>query len=317
MSNQIQINFNGFSTRVFLNEEKMSATNISLTTSENLIQFEGAYGGDMNYGSERNYFRLNAPSFYELPEISCSLGCELTYEQILSFFKFLENRGGSQTIEISSGKSGNKTFYFDECYVKSMSLYTSENSLVTADYDFYINSDSLLNEEIKNDVERTHKSKDGECIFDMKDKDKTPVGYWETSIEGFGGDNGTGKHVLDWSLTVSQNVIPKYYCGRNSDDEVVKPLLPDIMIGYPKMELKVTFLMDKDGFDEDIFFNFPKSFNLEESDSSKSKTLSLFVRDKKICDMLYGKVVSYAPSLSSNGGITFTSTYIINQIQLH
>ena len=309
MSNQIQINFKGFSTRVFLDDEKISATSISLSASENLISFEGAYGGDMNYGG---YFRLNTPSFYELPEISCSLGCELTYEQILSFFDFLEDRGESKKIEISAGDDGNKTFYFDECYVKSMSLSASENSLVTADYDFYVNSNSLLNEEIKNDVQKKHKNNDGKCIFDMKDEDKTPVGYWETAIAGFGGDKDDGKHVLDWSLTVSQNVIPKYYCGRSDDNVVSSPQLPDIMIGYPKMELKVTFVMDKEKFGEDIFFKSLKDATKTEYPASngdgsgqtvtQNKKLTLWVRKKKICDMLYGKVVSYAPSLSPSGG---------------
>lgn len=328
MSDKIQLNFNGFSTRLFLDEEKMSATNISLTASENLIQFNGAYGGSMNY-AEGNYFRLNTPSFYELPEISCSFSCELTYEQILNFFNFLEDRGKEKTIEISLGKDGNKTFYFENCcYVRTMSLSTSENSLVTADYDFYVNSKKLLNEGIINDVERTHDGVAGHCVFDMHKDEKTPVGYWETKIEGFDGD----KNVLDWKLTISQDIITKYYCGKHKDEsgEIFEdstnssePPLPDIMIGYPKMELSVSFLMDKDEFGEEVFKSLKDTVKTiyvgEETTvgSSTSNVLKLYIRDKAVCGMKYGKVISYSPSLNSNGGIIFSSTYIINQIELY
>ena len=319
MSN-IQLNFNGFSSRVFIDGEKVSATDASLSASENLITFDGAYGGMMNYSAE-NYFRLNTTSFYELPEISCSIGTEITFPQINNlFFDWLEDRGKERSVEISAGNDSNETFYFKNCYFKSLKLGASQNSLVTANYDFYVLSRELFNEPIKNNVPKLQNNKNNDFVFDMNsgDKDKIPIGFWETEITGFGED----KKVLDWSLNISQNVIPKYYCGRNSDDVVKEPPLPDIMIGYPKMELNVSFLMDKEEFDKKVFFGFKhndkKTYpenNL--SDSSSDNELTLKIRGKKICKFLYGAVSNYSPSLNFHGGITFGASYLINQIYLN
>jgi hypothetical protein len=339
MSN-IQLNFNGFSTRTLIDNNKVSATSISLSATENIIQFDGAYGGEMNY-KEDNYFRLNTPSFYELPEISCSIGTEITFKQIKKlFFDWFENRGKAHSVLISSGDESNKTFNFEKCcYFKSLKLQTSQNSLVTADYDFYVNSRNLFNEPIKNNVPKLQSETKEELVFDptLQNKDKVPIGYWETEIEGFYtkkqkfDENGgpvydkDKKQVLDWSLSFSQNVIPKYYCGRETDVNVAEPPLPDLMIGYPKMELNVTFLMDKEEFDEDVFAEFSdnkkiiypqkEDKEIENKENPSSNQLSLKIRGKEICRFLYGKVNSYSPSLS-NGAITFSSTYLIHQIYL-
>lgn len=316
MSN-IQLNFNGFSTRALIDDNKVSATSISLSATENIIQFDGAYGGEMNYKGD-NYFRLNTPSFYELPEISCSIGTEITFEQIKKlFFDWFENRGKEHSILISNGDKSNKTFNFEKCcYFKSLKLQTSQNSLVTADYDFYVNSRNLFNEPIKNNVPKLQS--ENELVFDptLQNKDKVPIAYWETEIEGF----GNNKQVLDWSLSFSQNIIPKYYCGREDDNSVLEPPLPDLMIGYPKMELNVTFLMDKDEFDKDVFAEFSDNKKIiypqtEDKEISSLNQLSLKIRGEEICRFLYGKVNSYSPSLS-NGAITFSSTYLIHQIYL-
>lgn len=330
--NIIQLNFTGFSTRVFLNEEKVSATDISLSVSENLISFEGAYGGAMNYGDN---FRLNSPSFYELPEISCSIGTEITLPQIESlFFKWLENRAKPRTIKIGVGNYSNETFNFEECYFKSLKLSTSENNLVTANYDFFVlpreetidnltcNAKRLFYEDgIINDVPRLQNNKIKDFVFDMDsdNNDKIPVGYWETTIDGFGDD----KKVLSWDLNINQNVITKYYCGRVDDADVTSPPLPDIMIGYPKMELSVSFLIDKNKFNEDIFATIKQNkktvydeSSYDESGSDESGFLSLKIRGNEICKFKYGSVTQYTPSLSPNGAITFSATYVINQIQL-
>lgn len=328
MSNTIQLNFTGFSTRVFLDGEKVSATDISLSVSENLISFEGAYGGAMNYGEK---FRLNSPSFYELPEISCSIGTEITSPQIESlFFDWLKDRAKPRTIEIGVGKNYNKTFCFDECYFKSLKLSTSENNLVTANYDFFVlpldetidnltcNAERLFYEKkgIINDVPRLQNNGDKDFVFNMNSllKDRKPIGYWETTIDGFGDD----KKVLSWDLNINQNVITKYYCGRESDTDVTSPPLPDIMIGYPKMELSVSFLIDQKEFNGDVFATIKqkKKTVYDESISDESSFLSLKIRGKEICKFKYGSVTQYAPSISPNGSITFSATYVINQIEL-
>ena len=318
MSN-IQLNFNGFSSRVFIDGEKVSATDISLSATENLIQFSGAFGGSMNYSGD--HFRLNTPCFYELPEISCSIGTEITFPQINNlFFDWLDNRSKERKVEISSGEKNNKTFYFPKCYFKSLKLGASQNSLVTANYDFYVLARELFNEPIKNDVPQLQNHKNNDFVFDMNSEDKdnkTPIGFWETEITGFGED----KKVLDWSLNISQNVVPKYYCGRNSDNEVKEPPLPDIMIGYPKMELTVSFLMDEEEFDKKVFAKFelnekkdyPKS---NDKEISSTNELSLKIRGKTFCKMLYGAVNSYSPSILTNGAITFNSNYLIHQIHI-
>lgn len=316
----IQLNFNGFSSRVFIEDEKVSATDISLSVTENILQFDGAYGGEMNL-SGNNYFRLNTPSIYELPEISCSIGTEITFPQIKElFFDWLENRGKSRSVLIAVGEKNNKTFNFEECcYFKSLRLNTSQGSLVTANYDFYVLSRNLFSESLKNDVPKLQNDNTSDFIFDMDSgsKDKTPIGYWETKIDGFE-DN---KQVLDWSLNFNQSVIPKYYCGRDSDDNVNEPPLPDLMIGYPKMELSVNFLMDKDEFDKSVFAKFSDNTKIvypqkETQESTSNGQLSLWVRGEEICRFLYGKVNTYSPSLTTNGAITFSATYIINQIYL-
>ena len=333
MSNTIQLNFTGFSTRVFLEEEKVSATDISLSVSENLISFDGAYGGAMNYGDN---FRLNSPSFYELPEISCSIGTEITLPQIeLLFFKCLEDRAKPRTIKIGVGEGSNETFYFDECYFKSLKLSTSENNLVTANYDFFVlplekTTDNLIcnanrlfykSNGITNDVPKLQNNEIKDFVFDMDfgDNNKIPIGYWETTIDGFGND----KKVLSWDLNINQNVITKYYCGRKSVTNVTSPPLPDIMIGYPKMELSVSFLIDQNEFNGDIFATLKQKkktvYNKSSSDESSSDEngfLSLKIRGKEICKFKYGSVTQYTPSLSPNGAITFSASYAINQIQL-
>ena len=351
----MEINFNGFSTLVEIEGERVSATDISLSAQENIIQFDGAYGGSMNYGTS-NYFMMNSPSFYELPEISCSIGTEITYDQMNKlFFDWLLDRGKPRSVLISSGDNSNETFNYEKCcYFKSLRLSASQNSLVTANYDFYILSNSLFSNPIKNDVPKLQ----SKIVFDMDTKNKRPVGFWETKIDGFklfhfdseGKQKYSDKQVLDWSLTFSQNVIPKYYCGRIDDIEVSEPPLPDIMIGHPKMELSVNFLIDRNEFDKDVFgfvdlektifscsdLSSPESDSPSpESDSSspesdqpsqesgsssseisEEKGLSLYIRDKKVCKFLYGKTNSYSPSISSQGGITFNVNYLIHQIQL-
>lgn len=331
----MEINFNGFSTLVEIEGERVSATDISLSAQENIIQFDGAYGGSADYGSS-NYFMINSPSFYELPEISCSIGTEITYDQMNElFFDWLLDRGKPRSVLISSGDNLNKTFNYEECcYFKSLRLSASQNNLVTANYDFYILSNSLFSNPIKNDVPKLQ----SKIVFDMDEEDKKPIGFWETKIDGFKlfhfdsegkpilDENGKQKYnykqVLDWSLTFSQNVIPKYYCGRIDDNEVSEPPLPDIMIGHPKMELSVNFLIDRQEFDKDVFFGMDDlqktvfgSASSSENTSS-DKELTLFIRDKKICKFLYGKTSSYSPSISSQGGITFNVNYLIHQIQL-
>ena len=404
-TNIIQLNFTGFSTRVFIENKKVSATDISLSASENLISFEGAYGGSMNYGTN---FRLNTPSFYELPEVSCSIGCEMTYEQIkTNFFEWLTDRGKARRVNISSGKKENQTFNFHECYFKSLKLSASENTLVTANYDFFVLSNGIEYDKvykfdegvetdegdvlwIANSAKESDSSNSYSCshsyshsganytsysffdeplrvdlpwsasdpesgykyagmidpTFDMKtcekegDENKTPIGYWETSIDGFGteifdedGNKTYSKYVVSWDLNISQNIIPKYYCGRSSDDEIDAPVLPDIMIGYPKMELTVNFMIDKNDFDERVFnFNKGKTtvyyYNPSNDSSSSSNSsssidigssriLTLRIREQNICNFICGRVTSYAPSLSPNGAITFSVSYLINQIQLY
>ena len=133
------------------------------------------------------------------------MNCELTYEQILSFFDFLKERNKPKSIEISTGDTNNENFVFkDCCYVKSMSISASENSLVSADYEFYVNSkneldgsNKLFNNPLISDVPKLQSETKNDWVFDMQDSNKTPVGYWETSIEGF------DKHVLDWKINIS------------------------------------------------------------------------------------------------------------------
>ena len=48
------VNFKSFSTSVFIDGEKVSATDINLSFTENLIQFEGAYRGILNYELTNN-----------------------------------------------------------------------------------------------------------------------------------------------------------------------------------------------------------------------------------------------------------------------
>ena len=313
MGNNIQINFNGFSTRVFIENEKVSATDISVSAQENIIKFDGAYGGEMNLNGN-NYFRMGNSSFYELPEISCSIGTEITPEQIENlFFNWLEDRGASRSVLISTGNDRNETFNFQNCYFKSLRLSTSQNSLVTANYDFYVLERELFNEPLINDVRR----KQSEPVFDISKKSKIPIGFWETEIKGFGED----KQVLDWNLNFSQEVVPKYYCGRETDEDVLEPPLPDLFIGYPKMELSVSFLIDKEKFDKNIFAKFSDNRkinypNKESKTSDSENQLSLWIRGKEICRFLYGKVNSYSPSLSSSGGIVFNVSYTIHQICL-
>ena len=383
-TNQIQLNFTGFSTRVFIDKEKMSATDISLSASENLISFEGAYGGNRNDGKDedtgRDYFRLNTPSFYELPNVSCSIGCEMTYSQIKThFFNWLENRGMARKINISSGKKENQTFNFHECYFNSLRLSTSENSLVTANYDFFVLSNgihyekvykfeedsdssssettwsaveaselsdsssssgfvldygrgytsySFFDEPLRNDVlHYPYNGSDGlqyrgmtDPTFDMEtkgevgDAKKTPIAYWETKISGF----KDGKNVIGWDLSITQSVIPKYYCGRSDDNDIEAPVLPDIMIGHPKMELTVSFLIDKEAFNENVFkiFSGEEHFGNDFTEIIGQEKLTLEIRGNKFCKFVCGRVVSYSPSLSTNGALTFSVTYQINQIQL-
>ena len=175
----MEINFNGFSTRVLIDKEKVSATDISLSAQENIIQFEGAYGGEMNL-SGSNYFRMNNSGFYELPEISCSIGTEITHEQINNlFFNWLEDRGKARSVLISSGDYLNKTFNFEDCcYFKSLRLGASQNSLVTANYEFYVLSDKLFSESLKNNVQKLQ----SEIVFDMSSKDKKPIGFGKLKL---------------------------------------------------------------------------------------------------------------------------------------
>ena len=321
-NNYIRLNFNGFSSKIFINDKKVSAISASLSVSENLITFEGAYGGMMNYSDKKDdYFRLNSSNFHELPDISCSIETEITFSQIESlFFDFLKDRGKKIKIQISFGNSQNKTFLFTDCYFKSITLKAQQNGLVTANYDFYVLSDSttFLNNGMINDVEKKPNSVG--IVFDMNNPQQSPIGFWETEIDGFTYSE-IKKNVIEWSLNISQNIITKYYCGRSSDKPVEKAPLPDVMIGHPQMKLMVSFLIDRSTFSKHHFYDFSQQKKTiqyidEKINEISSNKLTLKIKGESICDFLFGTVLDYAPVFDFHNAITFGASYLINQIKI-
>lgn len=324
---KISVNFNGYSGLIFLEGEQVSANNIQLSSSENLIVGDGAFGGSMNYGFD-NYFRLNPPSFYELPDVSANLSIEPLSRQIDTlFFNFIEDRGLGRDLSINIGKNNhfnsvqlpeNCSFFFNNCFFRSMSIQASMGSLLTINYDFTIITRRLLSNSINSDVEKQQ----GKPIFDMfgeenEINENKPIGFWETKISGF----GNNKDVLSWNLTFTQDVIPKYYCDRSDDisGDIEVPLPKDVFIGAPRMNLSVEFIMDKNDFNKEIFKGLKEAEKTiypagEENKSEEEGMLSLYIRDKEVCRFIHGKCISDNPTIQSNGAIVYSANYLIHQI---
>ena len=340
VADTIKLNFNGFSTRVLINGEPVSATDVSITSTENILHFDGAYCGPMNYSSDdqKNFFRMNSMGLYELPEISCSIGVELTYPQLKTLFlNFLKNRGQNIKLQINTGHSNKNVFEYSNCFLKSLNISATQGGLLSSKYEFYvsplfsnINNSKFFNNPINNNVQSNNV--DYKPIFTMSKKnlDDYPIGFWETQISGFEGivsGKTTSKQVLDWSLTFSQNIITKYHCNGFSYNQ---PPPPYIMIGSSKLELNVDFIIDKNNFDENVFaviqpHNIGKKYNnrFQKKDGntigypiSDSSGVSLYVRGNQICKFLHGFVTTYSPTLTSSGAVIFNTNYLINEISI-
>lgn len=314
-TNNIQLNFNGFSTEAFFSNEKVSATSISVSSSENIVGTQAFFGGDINASGE--YFRLGQQGMYELPDISGNLSIEPTFEQIQTLFlDILKNREKSKSLEINVADK--KSFIFPYCYIQSMTMGTSENQLLTFDYSFYIKSKSLMSN-ITNDVLKLHSGRPVHIPF-------TPIAYWETTISGF---NFSEQKVpiTGWKLNFAQNVVPKYCLSYDIKGD--EPSLPKaVWVEHPKMDLEVSFVLDKNSFSFDNFCSLfdegKTNYEGENKNSVKNpqsvepeeKVLSIAIRGQEIIQLQYGKIMSVTPTLNSGGAITVSVNFSINAINV-
>lgn len=280
----MNIVFPGFSGQGTFDGSRVSLISFDVQTSANLIESNGAYGGEVDGDSN---VAVGAPFLIDVPDISGTIGFEPTFAQVILLSNWIYDRNSSKSVGFSVGSDSKTSLTYNECFFESIGLRCSQNDLLNVDINMWMYQTKWCNGSLSGST-----AKQG--LTPIFTNTVRPIAFWETKIEGL----PTGE-VLSWNLTINQQLTRKYYCdGSEFDEENNEPPLPkDVFVGPLNVELSVDILIAET--------DIPYSSILKKG--GNNDTISVYVRNQKMFSCSRYVMTSLNPTLSDSVGANSVS----------
>lgn len=286
----ISVTFDGAGTRVKLDDKTLLTTAFSISENQNVIESNCAYGGTIT----GEHLGFATPNVLGFGEVTGSVTYDITKNQLDTLKTWLNDRNSSKTINAETGSGSNgssSSLAYGECYFQSMTLNASENSIVSADVDFWIYKKALTDGSVGGSI-----SKSGlQGATALTDEEKEVIPYWKTKIDSF------PLKVIGWNISITQTLVKKFYCeggssgtsGTGFDD--VAPLPKAVFVGPLNIEMSVTALLENEVVDL--------------STLSGDLNLTLKIADVDFIQIDKVKLLSVSPDLTAKGMRTIELSY--------
>ena len=291
------ITFDGLGTQVKFKEsvddkgELLFTTAFGISEAQNILETAGTYGGQI----QGDNIGIASPNMLSLGEVTGSVTYDITINQADKLKEWLKNRNDTRIIEAKTGDMGSAKLLYGDCYFQSITMNASENSIVSADVDFWIYKKALTEGSIGGAISKyglRGQDNNGNPIsdpesFKFTDDEKNVIPYWKTKLDGF------PLNIIAWNISITQTLTKKFYCDGLTDEK--SPLPRAVFVGPLNVEFGVTVLLNNDVVD------------LSTLTGDLDLTLKLgsvdFINVKKV------KLLSVSPDLTATGMRTIDLSY--------
>ena len=281
------ITYDGLGTQVKFKKSESDDGDLLLTTafgiseSQNILESSCGYGGQIQNINDK--MGVASPNIIGLGDVTGSVTYDITINQANNLKDWLTNRNNSRIIEAKTGDMGASELLYGECYFQSITLNASENSIVSADVDFWMMRKALTEGSIGGAISKFGLRGNNK----LEDYEKEIIPYWKTKIDGF------NLNIIAWNISITQTLAKKFYCDGLDDDG--PPLPRAVFVGPLNIELGVTALLSNDVVD------------LSTLSGNLNLTLQLgsvdFIKVENV------KLISISPDLTATGMRTIDLSY--------
>jgi len=196
----------GAYTKIEFMNEVILCTGFSFTENNTLIESSAGYGAAMN----STYF--GSPHVRNYGEVSGSFSYNPILSQAESLLDWVSNRNTLKTLKYTTSGSGTNTY--DEVLFNSIGLEVNEGEVISADvgfaaYDRPYSTGTIGGSTIAQQTSTTMTTLKG----------NTMMPFWKTQVTGVPANTS----VIGWNLTISQDLITKYFCDDSSNTTADPP----------------------------------------------------------------------------------------------
>lgn len=233
MANQTIMFNGGYTKYASLDGEVLSLLDFSITFHKNKIISNGAWW----FATSVNKFnRTKGAYIQDVPTVDLSINFEPHKDLIKDIMdKLAKDRTNTFKVKLHDPDSSLK-WEFDECYLTSLSVSVSRDSLMNVSMGFFVYLERVKYDWSKRDNFNARNRTD----LPLNQKDKKPIAYYRCSVKDGGKEMDD---VLSYTFNFSQPITPKYICGGENED--VAPAAKHLLFGLPDMNFSITQLMYK------------------------------------------------------------------------
>lgn len=254
MASKMKVLLKGYSGYAQIDKRNVLMTSFSLSMNENILQSQGV--GKLYYENNGNghftRYKMNAVRDY--PGYEFSIGIEADYGTLDHFLKKITEKFHAFVNVKFEDRASGILYEFDKCCLTSFSMSVNTDSVAMASFSFVTFKDEIEVKYCKKGYDRNAgrnapgaegygSSKHGNADGDGNLVGAVLMPYWAWGIET---TDSYGKYLNDddlyeFSVSYSQQVIPKYGCHGVQSDKAPEPT--KIIFGVPEVKYELTYVV--------------------------------------------------------------------------